>query len=174
MRFELLIDGKVHTVELDIGKQVTVGIDGEIFQAEVERDGEEMNIHLDGQRYQVRLDGSQIDVNGKRHRVEVKNLRRGKPSWYPAMARPGDHALGRSVGGTCGGEEMIHPPMPGSVVSIKVKEGDVVKASTPILVLEAMKMQNELFSSRGGVVKEVRVSVGDLVGPGDVLMIIGD
>ena len=64
--------------------------------------------------------------------------------------------------------------MPGRVVSIKVKEGDSVKTGSPILVLEAMKMQNEVISNIDGVVREIRVSEGDLVESGDVLVVIGN
>ncbi len=174
MKFELLIDGKPYNVEIGIGKLVIVRVDGEIYQAEVKKDSEGMDIQLDGKNCRVELDGGHVSVDGLKHRVEVRNLRRGKPSWYSAAAKPGDQMAREAMGEAASGEEMVYPPMPGSVVSIKVKEGDVVKAGTPILVLEAMKMQNELFSSRDGVVREVRVSEGDLVGAGDVLMVIGD
>ena len=73
-----------------------------------------------------------------------------------------------------GGEGIIHPPMPGRVISIKVKEGDSVKIGSPLLVLEAMKMQNEVISNLDGVVREIRVSEGDLVESGDVLVVIGN
>ena len=72
-----------------------------------------------------------------------------------------------------GGEGMIHPPMPGRVISIKVKEGDSVKMGSPLLVLEAMKMQNEIVSNIDGVVREIRVSEGDLVESSEVLIVIG-
>jgi len=64
--------------------------------------------------------------------------------------------------------------MPGRVISIKVKEGDSVKIGSPLLVLEAMKMQNEVISNLDGVVREIRVSEGDLVESGDVLVVIGN
>jgi len=166
MRFDLLVDGKVHNVELGIGSMVTVRVDGEMFQAEVTRDGNIMDIQLNGRSYRARLEEQQIMVDGRLHGVEVRNLRRGKPSWYS------DTAMTDSL--AAGGEEIIYPPMPGSVVAIKVKEGDVVEPGDSILVLEAMKMQNEIHSSRGGVVREIRVAEGDLVGAGDVMIVIGD
>jgi biotin carboxyl carrier protein len=69
-------------------------------------------------------------------------------------------------------EGMVHPPMPGRVISIKVKVGDSVKVGSPLMVLEAMKMQNEIASPREGKVVEIRTSEGSLVDVGDVLVLI--
>ena len=174
MRFELVIDGEAHSVEIGMGKLVTVKIGDETFQAEAKKSDEGMIIHLDGRKYKVVLESSHISIDGQGHEVEVRKLRRGRPSWHRATASPEDVAKRKPLEKITPGKEMIYPPMPGSVVAIKVKEGDVVEAGSSILVLEAMKMQNEIHSSRDGVVREIRVSEGDLVGPGDVLMVIGD
>lgn len=64
----------------------------------------------------------------------------------------------------------IKPPMPGRIVSVKVKVGDQVKTNDSLLVLEAMKMQNEMAAPCAGVIAEVNVKTGDSVGPTTVLV----
>jgi biotin carboxyl carrier protein len=60
--------------------------------------------------------------------------------------------------------------MPGLIIDLKVKAGDVVKAGEPLLILEAMKMENILKSSREGVIKNVKVKKGESVEKGQVLL----
>jgi biotin carboxyl carrier protein len=63
--------------------------------------------------------------------------------------------------------------MPGKVVRVLVGEGDVVEVGQGLVVVEAMKMQNEMKALRGGNVVEVRVRDGDTVSAGDVLVVLG-
>ena len=63
-------------------------------------------------------------------------------------------------------------PLPGTVLSLAVKEGDTVAAGQTVAVLEAMKMENNIDAERGGVVKQVLVSAGATVMEGDVLLVI--
>jgi glutaconyl-CoA decarboxylase len=63
--------------------------------------------------------------------------------------------------------------MPGKVMKILVNVGTPVKNGEMVLILEAMKMENEIFSTSDGVVKEIRCKEGDNVNSGDVFMIIG-
>jgi glutaconyl-CoA decarboxylase len=69
-------------------------------------------------------------------------------------------------------KEVINAPMPGKILSIKVKVGQTVKSGDLILILEAMKMENEIFCGEDGVVQEIRVKESDSVNPGDVLVTI--
>jgi biotin carboxyl carrier protein len=62
--------------------------------------------------------------------------------------------------------------MPGKVVRLLVREGDAVAAGQGLVVVEAMKMQNEMKASRAGRVAEVRVSDGDTVAAGDTLVVL--
>ena len=66
----------------------------------------------------------------------------------------------------------ILAPMPGKILSVKVKEGDRVESDQVVLVLEAMKMENEVYSECSGIIEQVRVKTGDIVQPGDVLVTI--
>jgi biotin carboxyl carrier protein len=67
---------------------------------------------------------------------------------------------------------VITPPMPGKVIAVRVKEGDTVRSGDVVLILEAMKMANEIKSPYAGKVKEVRVSTGQSVAPQDTLIAI--
>ena len=70
--------------------------------------------------------------------------------------------------------EEIKAPIPGKIVSIKCKLNDTVKRGQVLLVLEAMKMENEIYSGSSGVVKEIKVNEGDFVQPGAILILIGN
>ena len=61
-------------------------------------------------------------------------------------------------------------PLPGLILEIQVKEGDEVKVGQDILVMEAMKMENEIQSNQSGIVKSIKVDEGDNVYEGDVLI----
>jgi propionyl-CoA carboxylase alpha chain len=65
---------------------------------------------------------------------------------------------------------MVLAPMPGIILSITVKEGDEVNAGDTMLVLEAMKMENEIHAPRAGKIKKVHVSAGAEVRSGSVLV----
>ena len=68
----------------------------------------------------------------------------------------------------------IKAPIPGKIISIKCKVNDSVKSGQVLLILEAMKMENEIYSGSSGVVKEIRVKEGDFVQPGATLIVIGN
>lgn len=78
---------------------------------------------------------------------------------------PGDEAEGD-------GQQIMLAPMPGKVVAILAAVGDTVERGQGVLVVEAMKMQNELKSHRDGTIKEIRASEGENVNAGDVLVVI--
>ena len=71
------------------------------------------------------------------------------------------------------GDGVICAPIPGSILVIKVKEGDEVKAGQLLLKMEAMKMENEIKSTCNGTVTVIKVNVGDTVNQGEVMVEIG-
>jgi biotin carboxyl carrier protein len=71
---------------------------------------------------------------------------------------------------TAGKINSIKAPMPGLIIALKVKEGDTVKQNDPLLILEAMKMENIIKSAGDGVVKSVKVKKGDSVEKNQVLI----
>lgn len=171
MRFTLLLDGEEFEVELGMGRDIIVKLNGVIYKAEAQRTSKGIEINLGDKKHVVeRADGTHLYVDGHKHRVDVQNLRRGAPSWFDASRSGGEGA--KTGGKVVTGEGMVYPPMPGRVVDIKVKKGDKVSSGTPLLVLEAMKMQNEIVSHVEGTVREVRCTEGVFVETGDVLVVI--
>lgn len=73
---------------------------------------------------------------------------------------------------TTEGEE-IQAPMPGKILKLNVSEGDSVNEGDTVLILEAMKMENEIVANTSGKVKKISVSVNDMVETDDTLMVIG-
>ncbi len=75
----------------------------------------------------------------------------------------------RSTGGS-GSRLEVHAPMPAMVVRLEVNVGDEVRAGQPLIVLEAMKMENEIHTPIDGVVEQIFVGEGDMVNPDEVLV----
>ncbi len=73
-----------------------------------------------------------------------------------------------------GSDNTIRSPMPGKVVRVYVKPGDIVEAGQPLIVLSAMKMESEFKAGRRGVVKEVPVKEGETVENNQLLVVIDD
>lgn len=117
-----------------------------------------------------------ITVNGKTYEVEVEEVG-GAPSAAPApkaapAAAPAPKAApapAPKVSGSIGAQKVV-APMPGTIVSVKVNVGDKVEKGTLVAVLEAMKMENEIFAGVDGVVASVNVSAGDSVNAQDVIV----
>ena len=88
------------------------------------------------------------------------------PKPAPAPAAPAAKAAGA-------GEHAINAPMPGKILKVLVKEGQQVKAGENMMMLEAMKMQNEILADADATVKAVNVAEGQTVKAGDALIILG-
>ncbi|MBV2167397.1 MAG: acetyl-CoA carboxylase biotin carboxyl carrier protein subunit [Bdellovibrio sp.] len=73
-------------------------------------------------------------------------------------------------GGGFGGDQELKAGMPGKIIEIFAKEGEIVKANKPLLIMEAMKMENEMRASRDVKIKEIKVKQGDSVESGAVLI----
>ena len=113
-----------------------------------------------------------ITVNGVAYDVTVEE---GKGSAAPAVraaapaapAAPAPAAAPAAAGAT--GSIKVDAPMPGKILAVKKHVGDAVKAGDPILVLEAMKMENDIVAPKDGTVASINVSVGDAVESGATL-----
>lgn len=70
------------------------------------------------------------------------------------------------------GAEALTAPMPGAILKVLVNVGEAVKQNQPIMILEAMKMENEIVANHDGIVKGIHVQQGDVVNPGDALITI--
>ncbi len=118
-----------------------------------------------------------ITVNGNTYSVDVEEVGAGAPAAAPVQAAPVQAAPVQKAAPApvkaapaATGSKKVESPMPGTIVSVKVKAGDTVNANTLVAVLEAMKMENEIFAGVEGTVASVNVSAGDSVNSGDVIV----
>ena len=114
------------------------------------------------------------EVDGRRYRVKLWVPDTGDVSSGAAGAgTPRAASRGRSSGGkVTAGDGRVTVPMQGTIVKVLVTKGDTVESGQTICVLEAMKMENPINTDRAGLVKELKVSVGDALGAGDVVAVI--
>jgi len=165
MRFIIQLDNKTLTVEVEErGDRFLVGVGEERFEvdARVPRPGSS-SLLIGGISYLVDLKEENgqtlVEIGGEtfRLRVEEEVRARFRGQIAPASRRGG---------------QVVKAPMPGKVVSVLVGVGDQVKAGAGLIVIEAMKMENELRATAAGDVREIRVAPGEAVTAGQVLVVI--
>lgn len=176
--------GNVETLEF----MYIVKVDNRTFKVNVEKESDGFKVSLDGKSlkvaitqvgtpshfalilknktYDITIDDEPAHnficgtVNNELFKVEVKDER--------------IQGLEKLEQETEQGQEVhITAPMPGLVVEIEVKEGETVKMGQGVIIVEAMKMQNELKAPKDGIVKEIWANKWTPVNSGDVLMVIG-
>lgn len=118
---------------------------------------------------------AEIVVNGQTYNVAIDEIITDKPKAraMPATktkAKKAAPAAAPATGG--GGKGLVKAPIPGSILSVYVKEGDSVKQGQPIYKMEAMKMENEITSQVAGTVSKVYIKEGDAVNQGQDLILI--
>ena len=104
-----------------------------------------------------------VKVNGTSYEVEIEEMTAGEAEKAPESKKAAPAA---SNG------EKVTSPMPGTVVSVAVSEGAAVKKGSVLLVLEAMKMENEILAPCDGTVRSLSVSKGMMVKSGDLFCVI--
>jgi biotin carboxyl carrier protein len=125
------------------------------------------NVSVNGTTYQVQVE----EVNGSTAALPAAPAPVAAPQ--PAAAVPGATAPDvHKPAATVAGGHQVKSPMPGTIMAIKVKQGDSVKKGTVLCILEAMKMENEIMAPADGTVAQVVVSKGASVNAGDVLLVI--
>jgi len=116
-----------------------------------------------------------IKVNGKEYEVEVEQVGGSEPVVKQIKSKPQAtpvKTVSKSSGPVVQGKEgslKINAPMPGTILDIKVSIGDQVKKGDTILILEAMKMENEIVAAKDGVVVSINVESGASVESGQLL-----
>jgi biotin carboxyl carrier protein len=138
--------------------KIQVKIDEQVFEVEIE------DVHarpviavVDGEQFEVWPEDTVTEAG---HSMPV--VRSSAPSVTPAMAATPTASTGNAL--------KVTAPLPGVIISIDVKAGDVVKHGQSLLTLEAMKMKNAIRSTREGTIAEVHVANGDQVNHGQLLV----
>jgi acetyl-CoA/propionyl-CoA/long-chain acyl-CoA carboxylase, biotin carboxylase, biotin carboxyl carrier protein len=115
-----------------------------------------------------RLSGRTTSVELDGRRVEVTVLRPEPP--YRELARRREQRVAGSRRG--GAADAVVSPMHGTVIDVRVSEGDEVERDGVICIVEAMKMENELVAHNAGVIRELSVAVGDQVAYGQTICVV--
>ena len=109
-----------------------------------------------------------VTVNGTAYEIELEELTGAAPAAAPAAATaPAPAAAAAPAGG-----EQVTSPMPGTILSVNVAAGDAVKRGQVLMILEAMKMENEIMCPCDGKVVSVNTSKGSAVESGTLLCVI--
>jgi biotin carboxyl carrier protein len=143
-RYQVVVDGQRHDVD---ARQVAEGI---------------WSLLLEGASHTVDVTDEDgvlvVAVDGERYRIRVEEETR---------------YIIRTRGGRAGaGGQVLRAPLPGKVAVVEVTVGQTVQPGDGLVVIEAMKMENEFRAAVAGVVKEIRVRAGQAVNAGDTLLVI--
>lgn len=167
MKLKAQLDNTEHELELKLNDMTAaVGINGRTYDVDVRQPAPEVYLlQSDNRVYECRVrSGPQephvinVTLHGRSYSIAISD---------PKRLRSGEHS-GRHEHGSA----EIVAPMPGKVVRVLVEVGAQVEAGAGILVVEAMKMQNEMKTPRAGVVVSLGAVAGDTVNAGDVLAVV--
>ena len=136
---------------------------------------------IDGNKYEVAINEvndttAKVIVNGAEYTVEWEKPVEEKPvvKVQPVAAKPATTAATPAAAPAAApvNGHAIKTPLPGVIIDVKVNVGDAVKKGDTVVVLEAMKMENNINADRDGKVTAVQVAKGDTVADGAVLIVI--
>ena len=161
-------------------------LNSEKHEVEIKRDGSNLTAEIDGRTYELEASEPEPNVYLLKHSNKIYQI------FVSPNEKPGDpfavnignqdyeikifdpkrlRGIGAGVGQTEGASE-IKTAMPGKVVRILAEVGAEIKQGEGVIIVEAMKMQNEMKSPKDGIVKEIRFAEGATVNAGDVLAVI--
>jgi biotin carboxyl carrier protein len=165
MKIKITIQGTQRSVELTHhGDRPRWEIDGKNLEADA--------IEISPGIYSVLVDGKSVEVRieriGKQLRV-VANSR----EYLAAIEDPRELRKNRDAAAQIEGRQDVVAPMAGKVIRTLVQSGDEVQSGQGLLIVEAMKMQNEIRSPKAGKVEQLKVVEGQTVNPGDIVVVIG-
>ena len=164
MKVETKIGETTHTVEIDVeAGRFRLVVDGRTYDGELLRPRPGVYTFFVGSRVVEAHVGSVPGTEAVRVKVGDRSA--------DVLVIDRKHRRTSSEAGA-EGRQVLVAPMPGKVVAVLAEVGDAVERGRGILVVEAMKMQNEVKAARDGVVAEIRVAVGDTVNAGQVLAIV--
>lgn len=133
---------------------------------------------INGNKYEVNLKNiedniASIEVNGTPYNVEVhkeiKQPKTPKLVRQEVKTKPGEGQFVQKVGA---GGYSVDSPLPGNIFKVLVNEGDTVKKGDVLVIIEAMKMENNIMAEKDGVIQNVKIKPGDSVLQNDQLMVI--
>ena len=166
MAFIAKLGARSYTVEIEeVGRSLyRIAVDGNEFLVDGKKTGlTNYSLIVDNRSFEVDVDITEDEyrvlVDGRSYHVELVDERRVRLGG----AQPGIQLEGR---------QQVLVPMPGKVIAVLVGEGDRVEKGQGLVIVEAMKMENEVRSPIAGEVKEVRVKAGDALEAGALLMVV--
>ena len=166
MKFVATVGSRTHQVEVIQSAGVyRVTVDGQVWEIDARLTAQGIfSLIIDGVSHVADVDDDGgacvVEIGGETYSIQVEEQTR-----YIIRTRGG------AAGGGAG--QTLKAPLPGKVTHVSVQVGDAVGPGHSLLVIEAMKMENELKATASGTVREVRVAAGQAVNAGDVLVVIG-
>jgi acetyl/propionyl-CoA carboxylase alpha subunit len=166
MKYVATLGSRTHVVEVtQSGGSYRVTLDDRMWEVDARLTAQGIfSLIIDGVSHvaDVADDGGRcvVEVGGETYSIRVEEQTR---------------YIIRTRGGASGGDagQTLTAPLPGRITHVAVQAGDAVAPGQTLLVIEAMKMENELKASAPGTVREVRVAASQAVNAGDVLLVIG-
>ncbi|HUK40931.1 MAG TPA: biotin/lipoyl-containing protein [Candidatus Acidoferrales bacterium] len=166
MPFIAKLGDQKYTIDIEeIGKSVyRVAVDGNEFLVDGKKTGRtNYSLIVDNRSFEIEVDHAEDEyrvlVDGRNYHIHLVDERRMLVG-------------GGQSGVELQGRQKVSVPMPGKVIAVLVSEGDKVEAGQGLVIVEAMKMENEVHSPIAGEVKEIKVKPGDTVEGGAVLIIV--
>lgn len=165
MKLRMTVNGQEHEVVVEKnGGDYRVAIGDHVFKCIFKDD----KVMVNGEAVQMTIDGD-LEAGAKvisgDNAMELK-LQQVREIEHIALEESDDGGKAESSSGA------VLSPMPGKIMSVKVKAGDAVAANQVVCVLEAMKMENEVQTEAAGKVKEVKVKAGEMVEGGQTLIVV--
>ena len=146
-------------------KKFKFKINGNQYNAEVLSIEDNLaEIEINGTKYSVEVDKTMQPVKTPKL---VRSVSVPSTDTHPSIAKTSSPSAPKGAG-------TIKSPLPGVILELFVKEGDVVKIGQRVLILEAMKMENNIEADKAGKVVSIAKHKGDSVMEGDVLIVIGE
>lgn len=166
MGFLAKLGDQSYTIEIEeIGKSVyRVAVDGNEFLVDGKKTGRtNYSLIVDDRSFEIEVDHTEDEyrvlVDGRNYHINLVDERR---------VRVG----GTQSGLELQGRQLISVPMPGKIIAVLVSEGDAVEKGQGLVIVEAMKMENEVRSPVTGTVRDIKVKPGDTVEGGAVLVVV--
>ena len=152
MRFRLDVDGERRDIEVEAtGRGFVIRIEGATYRARARPAADIVDVRIGAERYRLRIQGNRVILDDEVHRLRIADISEDK----------GVTVEGRAVGE--GAVVDVRSSMPGRVVRVAVAAGTRVRRGQTLLILEAMKMQNEIPAPGDGVVRQVAVAEGETI-----------